>query len=196
MAFTPCTSVLGANIATACEVPRIKGYERSGFLLKKSDIDTALTTYSGTNARIVSNLAVKAGGKLAAIYNTKQNPLPFGGTKTTYNRDADAYDKIVQFYFEGIGGGAAKDVIEPLKHEDYIIVLERKDKRGDGSYQVFGMQAGMSCGNTGAAQVQDEETGYWLITMAGQEPYAEMSLFDTSYAVTKVDYDALLATSI
>jgi hypothetical protein len=196
MAFTPCTSTLGANIAGSCSAPRIKGYEQTGFIVKKSDIDLTTTTISGTNSRIITSLGIKAGGVVSAVYNHKQNPLPFGGTKTTYNRDADAYDKLVQFYFEGIGGASAKNVVEPLKSTEYVIALERKDHRGDGSFQVFGFQVGMNAANNGGAQVQDEETGYWLITMATQEPYAEMSLFDTDYATTKADFDAIVATSI
>ena len=196
MAFTPCTETLGANIAGDCSAPRIKGYEQQGFIVKRSDIDPTTTTISGTNPRIITNLGIKTGGVVAAVYNHKQNPLPFGGTKTTYNRDTDQYDKIVQFYFEGIGGAAAKNVVEPLKTGEYVIVLERKDHRGDGSFQVFGYQGGLSAAKNGGAQVQDEETGYWLITLACQEPFAEISLFDTTYATTKTDFDAIVATSI
>lgn len=196
MAFTPCTSVLGDSIDVNCTAPRIKGYEQSGFIVKKSDIDLVTTTISGTNPRIITNLGIKAGGVVAAIYNKKQNPLPFGGTKTTYNRDADAYDKLVQFYYEGIGGASAKNVVEPLKSGEYVVVLERKDHRGDGSFQVFGYQVGVSSANNGGAQVQDEETGYWLMTMATQEPFSEMSLFDTDYATTKEAFDDIMATAI
>lgn len=196
MAFSPCTSDLGDSIDVNCTAPRIKGYEQSGFIVKKSDIDLVTTTISGTNPRIITNLGIKAGGVVAAIYNKKQNPLPFGGTKTTYNRDADAYDKLVHFYYEGIGGTSAKNVVEPLKSSEYVIVLERKDHRGDGTFQVFGYQVGVNSANNGGAQVQDEETGYWLMTMATQEPFAEMSLFDTDYATTKTDFDAIMATAI
>jgi hypothetical protein len=196
MAFTPCTSVLGDSIDMNCNAPRIKGYEQTGFIVAKGDIDLATTTFSGTNPRIITNLGIRVGGVVGAVYNKKQNPLPFGGTKTTYNRDADAYDKVVQFYYEGIGGADAKNVVEPLKNGEYVIVLQRKDHKGDGSFQVFGFQIGISASNNGGAQVQDEETGYWLMTMATQEPYAEMSLFNTDYATTKDDFDTIMATAI
>ena len=195
MAFTPCTSAgLTANLALDCAKPRIKGYEQVGIIILKSDIDLATTSVDATNPRIITSLALKAAKKAAVIYNSKNTPLPFNGTQAVYNREADAYDKTVQFYYEGIGGAVSKNAIEPLKDGDYVVVLERKQKYGAGSFQVFGWQKGLSAGNDGGAQVQDEETGYWLITMTTQEPFAEIELDVNgagSYANTKEDFDAL-----
>ena len=198
MAYTPCTTAgLGANIASACDVARLKGYEQLGVIMKKSDIDLATSAVSTTNGRNITSIALLTGKKTAVIYNSKKNPLPFGGTQTAYNRDADAYDKTVQFYFEGIGGDAAKQVVEPLKSDDYVLVLPRKDKRGNGSFQIFGWQNGLSAGNDGGAQVQDEETGYWLITMTGQEPWAEIALDGgDDYSAAKSAFDALVALAV
>ena len=195
MAFTPCTSAgLTANLALDCAKPRIKGYEQIGLIILKSDIDLALSTVDATNPRIITELKLKSAKKAAVIYNSKNAPLPFNGTQTAYNREADAYDKTVQFYYEGIGAHVSKNAIEPLKDGDYIVVLERKSKYGEGSFQVFGWQKGLSAGNDGGAQVQDEETGYWLITMTTQEPFAEIE-FDIAgnydYPSTKTAFDAL-----
>ena len=193
MAFTPCTTAgLTVNLAKSCTEPRIKGYEQIGLIILKSDIDLATTTFDAANPRIIDTLALKATKKAAVIYNSKKAPLPFNGTQTAYNREADAYDKTVQFYYEGIGGGVSKNAIEPLKDGSYVVILERKSKYGAGSFQVFGWQVGLSCGNDGGAQVQDEETGYWLITMTCQEPYAEIEWLDSaSYVETKAVFDTL-----
>ena len=192
MAFTPCTTAgLTVNLAKSCTEPRIKGYEQIGLIVLKSDIDLALTTIDAANPRIIDTLALKATKKAAVIYNSKKAPLPFNGTQTAYNREADAYDKTVQFYYEGIGGEVSKNAIEPLKDGDYVVILERKSKYGAGSFQIFGWQKGLSCGNDGGAQVQDEETGYWLITMTCQEPYAEIELAGLNYSATKTAFDTL-----
>ena len=196
MAFTPCTTAgLNTNVATICTEPRIKDYEQIGLAILKADIDLTACTVDSSNPRIIDNLALKSGKKAAVIYNSKKNPLPFNGTQTTYNRDTDHYDKIVQFYYEGIGGDAALDVVEPLKDGDYLIILERKHKTtaGKGTFQCFGWQKGISAGNEGGAQVQDEETGYWLMTMTTEEPWAEIEWLDTNYATTKAAFDVLSA---
>ena len=195
MAFTPCTSAgLTANLALDCAKPRIKGYEQIGLIILKSDINLTTTTVDATNPRIITELQLKSAKKAAVIYNSKNAPLPFNGTQTVYNREADAYDKTVQFYYEGIGGYVSKEAIEPLKDADYVVVLERKSKYGEGSFQVFGWQKGLSAGNDGGAQVQDEETGYWLITMTTQEPFAEIEwdvAGNRDYIATKAAFDAL-----
>lgn len=191
MAFTPCTNLLAQSLATACTEPRIKGYEAIGIIINRDDIDWALVTTDSANPRIVFTLPLKATKKAAVIYNSKKNPLPFDGTQTTYNRDADAYDKVVQYYFEGIGGAAGKSV-EALKDGDYVVILERKSKYNTGSFQLFGYQKGLSAGNEGGAMVQDEATGYWLITMTTQEPWAEIEFKDGGYVDTKTAFDALV----
>lgn len=193
MAFTPCTNLLAQSLATACDEPRIKGYEAIGIIINRADIDWSLVTANAGNRRMIDSLPLKATKKAAVIYNSKKNPLPFDGTSTTYNRDADAYDKVVQFYYEGIGATAAK-AVESLKDGDYIVILERKSKYANGSFQIFGYQKGLSAGNEGGAMVQDEATGYWLITMTTQEPWAEIEFNNTGgYNEMKDIFDALVA---
>lgn len=189
-AFTPCMGVVTANLDTDCENPRVSGYEDVALLFNRSDIDWAAVTTDAANPRIVKTLAVKNGAKPYVVYNPRVNPAPFNGTNSTFEQDANRYTKTVQFYYEGIGGAASMNVVEPLKAGSYIILLQRKDHRGDGSFQLIGYQAGVKA----TAQVQDEETGYWLMTMTGSESFADVAFFNTDYATTKAAFDALLAT--
>lgn len=188
-AFVPCSSALADNLASDCDNPRIAGYEQIGVIFNRSDVDWANLSVDAGNPRIIEAIAAASGKKPFALYNNKNNPLPFDGTNTTYNSDTDQYDKTLQFYFEGIGGAVSANVVEPLKGGEYIAILQRKDHRGDGSFQVFGYQSGLKAN----AEVQDETTGYWLITMACSEPSAEIAYFDTDYATTKAAFDALVA---
>lgn len=189
MAFTPCSAALAGNISADCANPRVRGYEQVGLIINRADIDWSAVTYDASNPRIVKGITMATGKTPFVIYNQRNNPLPFDGTQTEYNGDTDQYDKTVQFYFEGIGGGDSEDVVEPLKGGDYVVLLQRKDHRGDGSFQLFGMQAGLKA----TAQTQNESDGYWLMTMTGSEPSAEVSFFDTDYATTKAAFDTLLA---
>lgn len=190
MAFTPCSALLAENIASDCDNPRVAGYEQIGLIFNKDEIDYSALVVDASNPRIIKTIAAKTGKKPFVVYNNKNNPLPFNGTQTAFNADNDRYDKTLQFYVEGIGGQNAADVIEPLKGGDYIVILQRKDHRGDGSFQVFGYQAGLKA----SEQVQDEDTGYWLVTMTCSEPSAEVAYFDTDYATTKSAFDTLLAS--
>lgn len=189
--FTPCLGFLADNIASNCDNPRIQGYEQLGVIVNYSDIDWAAVTYAAGNKRIVQTLPLLSGVKPYVVYNNKTNPLPFDGTTSVLNADNGRYDKTVQFYYEGIGGAASMNVVEPLKSGQYVMILPRKDHRGDGSFQLIGFETGL----VATAQEQNEEQGYWLITMTCTEPSAEVTLFVTDYATTKAAYDALVAAA-
>lgn len=191
MAFTPCLGAISANIAGDCSNPRIVGYESVALIFNRDDIDWTAVTYSASNPRIIESLAVKAGKKPFVVENPRINPASFNGTNGEYAPDTDRFDKNVQFYFDGIGGANSANVIEPLKSGSYLMILQRKDHRGDGSFPVVGLQSGL----VASALVQDEETGYWLITMSTSEPSAECAFFDTDYDTTKTAFDALVANA-
>lgn len=189
MPFVACTGSLAASITVDCDNQRVPGYEDVALIMNRNDIDWATVTYDADNKRIVKTIAMKQGAKPFYIYNPRVNPVAFNGTNATFEQDSNRYTKQVQFYFEGIGGGAAADVVEPLKSGQFVVLLQRKDHRGDGSFQLVGFEGGL----TATAEVQDENTGYWLITMETSEPSAETTFFTTDYATTKAAFDALLA---
>lgn len=190
-AFAPCLGSLAANIDQDCNNPRVTGYESIALIINRDDIDWSSLTVDANNKRILKTIALNSGAgiKPYVIYNPRVNPMPFNGTQTEYSSDNNNYSKILQFYFEGIGGGASMDVVEPLKNGSYLAILQRKDHRGDGSFQIIGYESGL----VASAQVQNEDTGYWLMTMGTSEPSAEVSFFNTDYATTKAAFDALLA---
>lgn len=187
--FTPCVATLADSITQDCDNPRVQGYEDTALIFNRNDIDWASVVTDAANPRIITSFSTLSGKAPFAIYNPKRVPASFDGSNTTLNSENGKYTKAVQFYFEGIGGGASKDVVEPLANGSFVILLQRKDHNGHGSFQLMGWQAGMYAN----AQVQDEATGYWLITMTTDEPYAEVELFDTDYATTKSAFDDMRA---
>lgn len=188
-AFTPCLGIISANIDEDCDNPRVIGYEDTGIIINRSELDWTGVTFNSTNRRIVEAIALASGKKPYTIYNPRLSNPPFNGTQTALNADTRNYTKTIQFYYKGIGGDAAASVVEPLAKGEYVVILQRKDHSGDGSFQIFGLQNGIYATD----QVQDETTGYWLMTMAIDEPFAEMDLFKTDYATTKAMFDALVA---
>jgi hypothetical protein len=188
-AFTPCLGVISANIDEDCDNPRVIGYEDTAIIVNRSDIDWTAVTFNSSNKRIVEAFALVTGKKPFVIYNPRLSNPSFNGTQTALNADTRHYTKTLQFYYKGIGGEAAATVVEPLAKGEYVVILQRKDHVGDGSFQIFGLQNGIYA----TEQVQDETTGYWLMTMAIDEPYAETSLFKTDYATTKAMFEALVA---
>ena len=188
-AFTPCLGVISANIDEDCDDQRVIGYEDTAIIVNRSDIDWASVAYDASNKRIINSFGLLTGKQPFVIYNPRLADASFNGTQTVLNADTRHYTKTLQFYYKGIGGVAAASVVEPLAKGEYVVILQRKDHRGHGSFPVFGWQNGIYA----TEQVQDEATGYWLMTMAIDEPFAETEWFKTDYATTKGDFDALLA---
>ena len=187
--FAPCLGVITANIDEDCDNPRVIGYEDTAVIINRSDIDWSALVFSANNKRIVEGIALSTGKTPFVIYNPRLSNPSFNGTQTALNADNGNYTKTLQFYYKGIGGEAAANVVEPLAKGEYVVILQRKDHSGHGSFQIFGLQNGIYA----TEQVQDETTGYWLMTMAIDEPFAETEFFKQDYITTKGLFDALVA---
>lgn len=188
-AFTPCLGVISLNIDEDCDNPRVIGYEEVAIIVNRSDIDWSAVTFDASNKRIVTDFVLLPGKVPYVIYNPRLSNPSFNGTQTALNADTLQYTKTLQFYYKGIGGNAAAKVVEPLAKGEYVVISQRKDHSGHGSFPIFGLQNGIYA----TEQVQDETTGYWLMTMVIDEPYAETELFKIDYAGSKAVFDALVA---
>ena len=160
MSFTPCRGIT-RNITNNCQ-HRIKGFEQLGGIVNKKDVQE-LTTGGDTIDRLILFNGFP-------IYQLRQNPKPFNSYKSEFQPDTNIYKKTIQFYFDGIGAANAKNIIDSLKDNEFMIVIERKEKLND-SFIFIGVQNGLHV----TEMVEDEETGYWLITMETEEPAAEIS---------------------
>ena len=160
MSFTPCGGIT-RNITNNCQ-PRIKGFEQLGGIVNKKDVDVIFEISGEVDTYTISNGF--------PIYQLRQNPKPFNSYKVEFQPDTNLYKKTIQFYFDGIGAANAKNVIDSLKDNEFMIVIERKEKYGN-RHIFIGAQNGLHV----SEMVEDEETGYWLITMETEEPAGEIS---------------------
>ena len=161
MSFTPCGGIT-QNITNNCK-PRIKGFEQLGGIVNKKDVE--LFNFSSFGR--IASLSMSNG---YPIYQLRQNPKPFNSYKVEFQPDTNLYKKTIQFYFDGIGGANAKNVVDSLKDNEFMIVIERKEKLNN-PFIFIGVQNGLHV----TEMVEDEETGYWLVTMECEEPAGEIS---------------------
>ncbi len=162
MSFTPCGGIT-QNITNNCQ-PRIKGFEQLGGIVNKKDVEYIAFVNGYVNGFSISNGY--------PIYQLRQNPKPFNSYKSEFQPDTNLYKKTIQFYFDGIGAENAKNIIDSLKDNEFMIVIGRKEKLIYlNTYIFIGCQNGLHV----TEMVEDEETGYWLITMETEEPAGEIS---------------------
>lgn len=197
MAYTSCAADIAANIAKNCSSPLVAGYTGRGVLINLSDNPTL--TRSGTNPRIVSAITLGSGIKVCVVDNTG-NTQPFTGTvvQSTDENGMVQYQKTVVVNIPLRGAATAKDIVEPLHLSalGFLLVLEKKDKNGDGSFVVIGSEQGLKANPDGIVQNEYENGGAVVATMSTIENFFEVTFFDTDYATTLTAFNALVAKAM
>lgn len=193
MAYTSCAAEVAANIAQQCESPLVGGYTGRGVYIPKVYNPTIVK--SASNPRIVSAITLGDSQKTIAIDNVMSTP--FDGSSTSANTDNGwgAFDKSVSVRIPLRGAAAAQNVVEPLMRsaQGGLLILEKKDQRGDGSFEIIGLQQGVKA--TELTRNENENGGDWSATLSCQEYYAENVLFVENYAQSLAAFEALLGAS-
>lgn len=195
MAYASCAGSLAANIAKDCAHPMAGGYTGRGLLIPLTN--TLTFSVDGTNPRIITGISMGVGEKLAVIDNVW--PSAFNGSQTQSNADDGRlqYGKTFTFRIPLRGAGVSKNIVEPLAEAPlgYLAVLEKKDRRGDGSYEIVGYGQGLTVNADGIMRNENENGGDIVVTMSTQEQYFEVTFFDTNYATTKTAFETLMSSA-
>ena len=195
MAYNSCAGALAANIAKDCAHPMAGGYTGRGLLIPLSNTLTYVVNVN--NPRILTSISMGVGEKLAVIDNVW--PSAFNDSQTQANADSGRtkYGKTFAFRIPLRGAGVSKDIVEPLVEAPlgYLAVLEKKDRRGDGSYEVVGYCQGLQVTSDGVTRNENKNDGDIMVTMSCQEEYFEVTMFDTDYNTTKAAFENLMLSS-
>lgn len=196
LAYASCAATIADNIAKDCAKPLVGGYTGRGFLV---DLSTAPTlTRDASNPRIISAISLGSGVKVSVIDNAF-SPQPLNGSNTQSNTDDGMmkHRKTLVLSIPKRGGAASKNIVEPTYQSPlgYLAVLEKKDRNGDGSFEVVGVEQGLVANADGIVRNENENGGCTVVTMSTNETVFEYSLYATDYATTLAAFEALLATS-
>lgn len=196
MAYTPCTSEIAANIAMNCANPNVPGYTGRGVLVPIADAPTIVV--DGENPRILTSITPASGKKFVAVDNVFAEP--FTGSKTESSSDSGRvlFNKTIAMRVPLRGAGVSKDIIEPLTKAPlgFMFVAEKKDKVGDGSYEVIGYLQGLKADANSIIRDESANGGDISVTMSCAEQWFECTLFDTNYATTKASFETMLENCI
>lgn len=195
MTYASCAGSLAANIAKDCSKPMTSGYTGRGLLIPLSN--TLTYAINATNPRIITSITMGASDKLAVIDNVW--PSTFDGSNTQSNADSGRtlYGKTFAFRIPLRGAGTSMDIVEPLVESPlgYLAVLEKKDRRGDGSFEIVGYCQGLTVNADGIVRNENENGGDIVVTMSCQEQYFEVTMFDTDYNTTKAAFDTMMLSA-
>lgn len=195
MAYTSCAAELAANIAQDCSQPNVAGYTGRAVYIPYSVSPTLAK--SASNARIISDISIDSSAKVVAVDNSLVGDNSFAGSTTELNTDNGRaeYQKTVALRVPQRGGAASLQVVEPLVTSPLggMMILEKRDTRGDGSFEVVGAERGLKA--TSVTRNEYEAGADWQANLQTTEHFAEYVLFDTDYATTLAKFEALLAKS-
>ena len=77
-----------------------------------------------------------------------------------------------------------------------MAILEKKDKVGNGSFEVVGLQSALRTNDDGLTQDEYANAGDIMVTMSCVEDWYEADLFETDYTTTLEKFNTLLTSAI
>lgn len=190
-----CVGNIAGNIGLNCDSPIEGGYTGRGVYIPMEAVP--VLTKSAENPRIVSAIAIAENAKVVAIDN--EGTAPFDGSQTVGNNEA-GYTRFVKTLIVRMperGADFAAKVLEPLVKSGRggIVVLEKSDRVGDGSFEIIGAQSPAKVVDPSTVTRTESATagGAWQATLQSTEAYAETVLFNTDYETSLAAFEALLA---
>lgn len=206
MSITSCASTVAKSIAPNCNNPLVGGYTGRAILIPVNNGNTTITQLA-TNQRIVTDITNTDGttplANIIAVENAYITPME--GSNKASNGDSGCIEflKTLVINEPQRGAGISKDVIEPLCNNrvGYMAIVEKKDRVGDGSFEVLGLLNGLKVNADGIAQDEATKSGATAITMSTTERWFECTYckFTTGqnpvpdFAATLAGFETLFA---
>ena len=197
MAYTSCISAVAASIAADCSNPIVGGYTGRALLFP---LDKAPAfTVDAQNPRIITAITLQGSDKWIMVDNVDIAD-PMTGSSTQSNGDTGRIlnTKTFAFHIPKRGADVSKDIVEPLQRSalGFIAILEKKDRVGDGSFEIVGYQQGLKTNPDGVVRNDLENGGDIVVTMSCQESFFETTLFDTNYATTLALFETYVGNTL
>lgn len=153
-----CIGKIAQSIGMDCVHPLVSGYTGRGVIIDVSVIQSIVQ--DATNPRKV--LAINLSGSVCAIDNAMLT-TPQDGSSVTGTNDAGfiQFVKVVTGRILTRGAGTSMDVVEPLVKSGtgFLVILEKNDKVGDGSYVVIGLNSPARCVDPSTVVRNESENG-------------------------------------
>ncbi len=195
MAYTPCTTgAITGNAQQDCANPATDGLLVLGVAVAKKDIVGIAYGATPDLANTASAITLSESAKVCVIEANGETAWADSGYE--FDPATKSWTKNAIFIAPDYGASISAKVLDPMaKNSDgYVVILQRKNTRGAGSFVIIGAEKGavvtaMTMNMTdpatsGCASVTLTETG---------AKKGEINLFSEDYTTTKALFDALVA---
>ena len=155
-----CIRKLAASIGMDCAHPLVGGFTGRGLIIDLRDIQAI--TQDADNPRKVLSIALMSGAKACALDNAMLT-TPLEGSNVTGSNDAGftQFTKQVNGRILMRGADVSADIVEPLVKSGtgFLVILEKRDKVGDGSFVVVGLNQPARCVDPSTVVRNENENG-------------------------------------
>lgn len=169
----------------------VKGFERKGILINRSDIDFAKVTF-GAQKNVITALPLKSGAKGYAI--EQKGTSPFSGTKSSaeVGTYATGVNNDISFAILNNDVELAENFTDSLLNGEFVAVLEMKDKGNENAsaFRVYGFHNGLALSAYEHDPYGDTYAGA-LVTLQEQAAPMTALYLGATYEAGKTLFDSL-----
>ena len=156
-----CDFLISADIqGYDCSNPMVKGAKADGLIINRKDINMSGVTYDSSNPFKVTALPLASGKTAYDIVQGGKTPFTGSQQEMAEGTYQNTFTNTVQFVILNQGTTTA-DQVFALMNGEFVVVLQNNN----GTYQVYGLEAGLRASAMVRELYNDDTLSGWLITM-------------------------------
>lgn len=191
-----CDFKLAADLSADCANASVGGMKNHGVIINFDDIDFDALVRDESNRFLIKTLALKTGKKAHRVYVPGKTPFTGTNTALATGNYRNKFNRTVNLVILDNGPEVVRDIINPLANGKFVVVLENKfaGKNGKNSFQIYGLEQGLSATALGDDKYSEDTDGGWSATMEETgAPSPALYLFNDSAATTRTALESLVS---
>lgn len=196
-----CSKLIDTNIEPNCQ-DMAKGFEKSGVIVNRADIDWSTVKYDATYPNIVTDFALLTGKK--GYSATQMSAGAFGDTTTKSNAGTymTTFNNEFHLMIFDASPKAAK-IVDELANGEFVFIVQQKQKdlqntetayKGYSAYRIYGLEQGLKMGSDTENTPTSDDGNNWKVVLKEEGSIkSAYYMFKTDYATTQAAVEALKA---
>ena len=175
-----CDFLISADIqGYDCSNPMVKGAKADGLIINRKDITMSGVTYDSSDPFKITALPLESGNTAYDIIQGGKTPFTGSQQEMAEGTYQNTFTNTIQFVILNQGTTTA-DQVFALMNGEFVVVLQNNN----GTYQVFGLEAGLRASAMVRELYNDDTLSGWLVTMTEENAvkgnlFIDSTLYDT-----------------
>lgn len=180
-----CDSIISMGLARNCANPLVRGFERKGWIINRSDIDFSAIEYASSGNNVITTLPLKSGAKAYTIEQYGQTPYTGSSVAITPGTYGASVTNTINVVVMDASPEVHDKFIDPAMDGEFVVVLEQKFKGTNAAFRVFGFYQGLTMAeSTNEFYSDDTMGGFPLSLVETNVPKSALFLWNGDYEDT------------